>query len=443
MLHTGTIGKIEATYGTGSYTPLTFFTSGAERMRIDTSGNVGIGTTAPSELVHLKKTTGYQLRLEGSGSNKWHVSAGWSGYYENSFLIADTNAGPRLTIADNGNVGIGTSSPDGILDIEGNFETSKALVLTNTKGTGTVSYVRSHGGNGETLALYHDGALRQTWDSNGSATFESGGTEHARIDSSGNLLVGTTSYNDNVAGIGLSADNYFYVVRQLNVANQSRVATFNRKGADGSILDFAKDGTVVGTIGNVGSIMYIGKSDTTIAFDETADAVKPRGTAGAQRDGAINLGTAGNRWNNLFLGGGVYLGGTGAANKLDDVESGNWTPVFNNFSATGTTTNAGLYFKVGKLVYVELNLDLSSPSYTGSGSGTYITGLPFAVSGQLVASLGASTLLNTAAIFMDNNGGGGNVFFKNSIFTIGGQATVSFMNNSGRLRFSATYYSTA
>ena len=138
----------------------------------------------------------------------------------------------------------------------------------------------------------------------------------------------------------------------------------------------------------------------------------------------------------------IQLGGLGAANKLDDVESGNWTPVFNNFSATGTTTNAGLYFKVGKLVYVELNLDLSSPSYTGSGSGTYITGLPFAVSGQLVASLGASTLLNTA-IFMDNNGGGGNVFFKNSIFTIGGQATVSFMNNSGRLRFSATYYSTA
>ena len=141
-------------------------------------------------------------------------------------------------------------------------------------------------------------------------------------------------------------------------------------------------------------------------------------------------------------GGISFNGDTAAANALDDYEEGNWTPVFNNFTATGTTSNTGLFVKVGNLVYVELNLSLSSPSYTGGGSGTYITGLPYAPAGQLIVSVGASTLFNTAT-YLDNNGGGTNLFFKTNRNTISGIGSVSFMNSSGNLRFSATYYTTA
>jgi hypothetical protein len=91
-------------------------------------------------------------------------------------------------------VGIGTTSPDGKLDIEGDFEATKALVLTNTKGAGKVSYIRSHGANGEALSLYHDGQRRQVWDSTGYISFEgTGGEERMRIDSSGKVGIGTTS----------------------------------------------------------------------------------------------------------------------------------------------------------------------------------------------------------------------------------------------------------
>ena len=44
-----------------------------------------------------------------------------------------------------------------------------------------------------------------------------------------------------------------------------------------------------------------------------------------------------NRFKDLYLSGGVYLGGTGAANKLDDYEEGTWTPTLGN-GATAVQT---------------------------------------------------------------------------------------------------------
>jgi hypothetical protein len=158
--------------------------------------------------------------------------------------------------------------------------------------------------------------------------------------------------------------------------------TVNRLSTDGTIASFEKDGTTVGSIGTVGSIMYIGKSDTTIAFDETADAVKPRGTAGAQRDGAISLGTAGNRWNNLYLSSGVYLGGTGAANLLDDYETGTWTPVIADAATGGNvgsaTATEGFYTKVGQVVNVYMFASNIVTTGMTAANLIYFRGLPFA-----------------------------------------------------------------
>ncbi|MDC0347308.1 tail fiber domain-containing protein [Planctomycetota bacterium] len=109
-----------------------------------------------------------------------------------------TNGSERMRIDSSGRVGIGTSSPDGILDIEGNFESQKALVLTNTQGTGKVSYLRSHGLNGEALSLYHDGNRMQAWESDGIIKFEGSGSERMRIDSSGNVGIGTASPQRNL-----------------------------------------------------------------------------------------------------------------------------------------------------------------------------------------------------------------------------------------------------
>jgi hypothetical protein len=79
--------------------------------------------------------------------------------------------------------------------------------------------------------------------------------------------------------------------------------------------------------------------------------------------------------------GGVYLGGTGAANHLDDYEEGTWTPIFADASTGGNVAavgaSLGSYTKVGNLVTVGCNLsDIDIAGLTSSNA-IYIRGLPF------------------------------------------------------------------
>jgi len=75
---------------------------------------------------------------------------------------------------------------------------------------------------------------------------------------------------------------------------------------------------------------------------------------------------------------GIYLGGTGSANYLDDYEEGTWTPVFSGGSASiSYSEQIGKYIKVGSLVFIQLTIFTSNVSITTDGY-LYISGLPFA-----------------------------------------------------------------
>ena len=97
---------------------------------------------------------------------------------------------------------------------------------------------------------------------------------------------------------------------------------------------------------------------------------------GADSDGSLDIGRAANRFKDLYLSGGVYLGGTAAANKLDDYEEGTWTPVLNSFTITGTVTTTGTYTKIGNLVFVKCAISAASGTLAGTGGTAYISGLP-------------------------------------------------------------------
>jgi hypothetical protein len=85
----------------------------------------------------------------------------------------------------------------------------------------------------------------------------------------------------------------------------------------------------------------------------------------------------------LTLSGGVYLGGTGSANLLDDYEEGTWTPVFTRSTTNPSYTASqavGQYVKIGGVVHVQGIIIVSAVSSSGTGN-LRIGGLPFTSSG--------------------------------------------------------------
>jgi hypothetical protein len=121
---------------------VTVETAGAERVRVDSSGNVGIGTTNPVAPLHIERSINEMLRLRNTtaGGGSGYISfyetggtrVGWIGNSSSSntnlqinnqsatgYVSINTNNTERLRIDSSGNVGIGTSSPTTRLDVNG------------------------------------------------------------------------------------------------------------------------------------------------------------------------------------------------------------------------------------------------------------------------------------------------------------------------------------
>jgi len=179
--------------------------NGSERMRIDSSGNVGIGTTSPSAALHVRNNdavlilddanngtggTAYRPHQEfwANGTRVGSIGMADSNDleiiaddYNSASINFDTGGSERMRIDSNGKVGIGTSSPQEELDIYASVPTIR---FSDTDG----SYSRvAH--NAATLLLQADEGGVGT----GYMQLDVGGSERMRIDSSGNVGIGTSS----------------------------------------------------------------------------------------------------------------------------------------------------------------------------------------------------------------------------------------------------------
>jgi hypothetical protein len=192
------------------------------------------------------------------------------------------------------------------------------------------------------------------------------------IDSSDHFMVGTTAQEPSV-----SNDDSGFSVRPVGTASISRTGgptiDLNRKASDGLIAVFRKDGTTVGSIGtSFGDITIGGKSG--LRFDtDSSQYVIPYNVTDNAHTTTVDLGTTDRRFKDAYLSGGVYLGGTTSANKLDDYEEGTWTPVGVNVNI-GSTYHAS-YIKVGKMVTIQCWVNMANG--TGNSSNGRISGLPF------------------------------------------------------------------
>jgi hypothetical protein len=180
----------------------------------------------------------------------------------------------------------------------------------------------------------------------------------------------------------------------------------NRLNSDGAIANFAKDGTTVGSIGvaQSGDRTYFSGGSYGIASDTSETTIMPCGTTGTGNDGVLNLGKADARFKDLYLSGGVYLGGTGSANKLDDYESGSFTPNINfGGGATGIAygNRGGRYVKIGNFVFVRVGIRLTNKG--SSTGGLRITGFPFAA--ESIAYSDATGATSFAGMSLPNDSG--------------------------------------
>jgi hypothetical protein len=297
----------------------------------------------------------------------------------------------RMRINASGNVGIGTSSPSAGYRVHAvSSSGTNVIASTSSDASGVTTYMQA---NGSISGVF--GTL-----TNHPQVFVTNNTERMRIDSSGNLLVGKTASGLANSGFEVGQSG------QINVTQTgATVGRFNRKTSDGSILEFAKDGTTVGSIGSVGGVAtYLSSSQAggiKFTYANSTDAVLvPCTTTGANKDASHDIGSSVGRFKDLYLSGGVYLGGTGAANKLDDYEEGTWS-IGVTVGGTAQTVSGPLanYTKIGDTVSIRFKVGFSK-----SGSGVVnITGLPFAsgfgstVSVPIGCQVGSVT--STAALF--------------------------------------------
>jgi hypothetical protein len=203
-------------FGTRS---VTTNTAATERMRIDSAGNVGIGATSitprdsGSRTLELYGTTSGRaaIKFTNATSGTGATDGMFLGYDDNlNFSIVNNESGvitfgtnntERARITSAGNVGIGTTSPTALLTVSAG---EARLDLNATNASGRLWNLYSGGGGNVgagAFAIAEGGATQRFLIVGG------GSGESARIDSSGNLLVGTTSSFSARLGVKDSTSN--------------------------------------------------------------------------------------------------------------------------------------------------------------------------------------------------------------------------------------------
>jgi hypothetical protein len=296
-------------------------------------------------------------------------------------------------------LGIGTSSPAGLLNLHSASGDSNLFITTGNTAAATNIFFGDTDNSSVGRIVYDHGSNYMNFRTNGS--------DAMRIDANGNLLVGTNSLavsssTGSVTGTVINSSGLF------EAAKIGTIMDLNRLSTDGTILNFRKDGTTVGSISvydsdptGGGGELLIASGNTGLKFDDQVNYIRPSNGAGALRDNTIDLGKSDSRFKDLYTMTVQASTGTEAA------------PAY-SFAAD---SNSGMYlisadnlgFSVGGAERMRCdssgNLQVGFSSYSSLGSVN--TGCRLSHDGQTNAIARGSN--GVVLSFYSGNGGAGNI----------------------------------
>ena len=282
-----------------------FLTNNTERMRIDSSGRVGIGTSTDTGKLNIYRSGGEtQVKIRSDSNQSGNIyftdaTSGYSGSFsynhtDNSMRFATNGTGEKMRIDSSGRVGIGTSSP------------LNQLVISEGTGqhgiefaAGTTSYIQAYD---RATSDYGDLKI----DAQTIAFGTDNGAERMRISSAGLLMVST------------SADFASGTVDGIIAQGTNKPAAAFSNTASGQIVKFYEGGSLVGSIGTEGGRLQIGKGASGLYFYDSGPSVLPWNIgSNAGADNSIDLGSSGARWDDIYATNGTIQ--TSDRNEKQDI----------------------------------------------------------------------------------------------------------------------------
>lgn len=194
----------------GGRTPFTIEAgSPSHSLYVDDGGRIGLGTSTPVVEIHSKDGDTPTLRLEQDGSSGFASQTWDMAGNETNFFIRDVTNGSRLPfrirpsaptnsiyIDTDGDIGLGTSSPQQDLHVHDSSGADVQIMLTHsTSGT-------ANGADGVIIALYSNDLYIKNRE-NGDTLFHVNGVERLKLDNSGsNEITGNLNVTGNITSDG-------------------------------------------------------------------------------------------------------------------------------------------------------------------------------------------------------------------------------------------------